>query len=66
MEKVKNKEKSIEGWRKAGIAMGSISALVFKDDIDFKIAVIIGIIAVWGILCQTALDWCKDRRKELK
>ncbi len=43
-----------------GIAMGAITALSLKDTIDFKIAVIIGAIAVVGIICQGILDW---RRK---
>ena len=58
MEKVKNK---IEGFRKLGLGMGSISALIWKGDVvDFKIAVIIGIIAIWGITCQSVLDWRKN------
>ncbi len=43
-----------------GIAMGSITALTLKDTIDFKIAIIIGIIAVFGITCQSILDWRKN------
>lgn len=52
-------QSKIQGWRKMGIAMGSITALSLKDTIDFKIAVIIGIIAVFGIVCQGILDWRK-------
>ena len=41
------KKNKIEGWRKMGVAMGAIAALTtFKDTIHFKIAVIIGIIAI--------------------
>ena len=42
-----------------GIAISAITALTLKADIDFKIAVIIGIIAVFGIACQGILDWRK-------
>lgn len=61
MEEQKSK---IEGWRKMGIAMGAITMLAtFKGTIDFKIAVIIGIIAIVGIVCQTFLDWSKGGGK---
>lgn len=47
----------IEGWRKMGVAMGSIVALTtFKETIHFKIAVIIGIIAIVAIVIQGLLD----------
>lgn len=50
-------KKKIEGWRKMGVAMGSIMALTtFKDTIHFKVAVIIGIIAIVAILTQGYLD----------
>lgn len=44
-----------------GIAMGAITALSLKDTIDFKTAVIIGIIAIVGIICQSFLDWSKKK-----
>ena len=50
----------IEGWRKMGIGIAAISALTLKESLDFKTALIIGIIAVFGICCQTILD----RRKK--
>ena len=57
MEERKN---GIEGWRKMGIGMAAISALTWKgENIDFRIAVIIGIIAIIGIGCQAILDWRK-------
>ena len=56
MEEQKSK---IEGWRKMGIGMGAITALSLKATIDFKIAIIIGVIAVVGIVCQGILDWRK-------
>ena len=60
MEEQKNK---IEGWRKMGIAMGTISALVLIPDVDFKIAIIIGIIALYGITWQGILDYGKRPTK---
>lgn len=51
---IKNK---IVGFRKMGIAMMSIGALVGKPPEDFKIVLVIGIIAVVGIAAQTILDW---------
>ncbi len=47
----------IEGWRKMGVAMGAITALAINSDMDFKVAVIIGTIAIAGIICQGILDW---------
>ena len=47
----------IEGWRKMGVAMGAITALIWKPPEDFRIAVIVGIVAVIGILAQAILDW---------
>lgn len=44
------------GMRKAGIAVGSIGLLVMKDGIDLRLAAIVGVIAVVGIICQTLLD----------
>ena len=56
MEEQKSK---IEGWRKMGIGMGAITALSLNPTIDFKIAVIIGLIAIIGIACQGALDYVR-------
>jgi len=58
MEEQKSK---IEGWRKMGIGMGAITALSLKDAMDFKIAVIIGVIAIVGIVCQGILDYEKKK-----
>lgn len=49
----------VAGWRKMGIAMGAITALIYKPPEDFKVAVIIGIIAALGICAQAFLDWKK-------
>jgi hypothetical protein len=51
-----NTDNKIVGLRKMGIAMGAITALIWKPPTDFKVAVIIGIIAVTGIIAQTWLD----------
>jgi len=51
------KESKIKGWRKMGIIMGAITALVVSPTIDFKVAVIIGILAVIGSINQTILDY---------
>lgn len=56
---MEEQKKKVEGWRKMGIAMGAITALSLKDTIAFEIAVIIGIIAIAGIICQGILDWKK-------
>lgn len=56
MEEQKSK---IEGWRKLGIGMGAITALSLNPTVDFRIAVIIGTIALTGIVCQGILDWIK-------
>ncbi len=56
MEEQKSK---VEGWRKMGIAMGAITALSVQNTVDFKIAIIIGAIAIFGIVCQGILDWRK-------
>ena len=40
-----------------GIGMGAIAALSVQNTVDFKIAAIIGIIAIVGIVCQGILDW---------
>lgn len=54
MEKTKSK---VEGWRKMGIAGAAIGALSVNNGINFRIAVIIGVIAIVGIVCQGVLDW---------
>ena len=51
----------IVGWRKMGIGMGAITALSLNPTIDFKIAVIIGTIAIIGIACQSFLDYEKKK-----
>ncbi|KKL61021.1 hypothetical protein LCGC14_2199490 [marine sediment metagenome] len=53
-------KKGIQGWRKLGIGMGAITALSVNSDVDFKIAVVIGIIAIVGIGAQGILDWRKN------
>ena len=58
MEEQKSK---IEGWRKMGLGMGAITALSLKGTMDFKIAVIIGIIAIVGIIVQGVLDHEKKK-----
>ena len=40
-----------------GIGLGAITALALNPSIDFKIAVIIGIIAIVGSINQTILDY---------
>ncbi|KKM22101.1 hypothetical protein LCGC14_1628760 [marine sediment metagenome] len=55
-----NDKPKIEGWRKMGIGVGAIAALTtFKATMDFKIAVIIGIVAIFGIAVQGVLDYVK-------
>ena len=56
MEEQKSK---IEGWRKMSVAMGTIAALTARPPTNLKIAIIIGVVAVFGIICQTILDWRK-------
>lgn len=51
-----NDKPKIEGWRKMGIGICAITALSLNPTIDFKIAGIIGLIAIIGILCQSVLD----------
>lgn len=51
------KESKIKGWRKVGIIMGAITALIVSPSLDFKVAVIIGILAVIGSINQTILDY---------
>ena len=62
MNSEENKTK-IEGWRKLGIGISAITALSIKGTIDFKIAVIIGIIAIVGIVVQGILD---HEKKEIQ
>ncbi len=54
---MENEKNRVEGWRKLGIAMGAITALSLKNTIDFKTSIIIGVIAIVGIICQCILDW---------
>ena len=46
-----------------GIGMGAITALSLNPTIDFKIAVIIGTIAIIGISWQGILDYGKRPTK---
>ncbi len=46
----------VEGWRKLGIGLGAITVLSTKD-IDPNTALIIGTIAITGIIVQGILDW---------
>jgi hypothetical protein len=55
-----NEKPKIEGWRKLGIGISAITALSIST-IDFKIAVIIAVIAVTGIITQGVLDY--EKRK---
>lgn len=59
MEEQKNK---IKGWRKIGIGVSAITALTVKGSVDFKIAIIIGIIAIVGIIVQGVLDYAKKEK----
>ena len=54
-------KKKIEGWRKMGIAMGTITALSLNPTIDFKIAIIIGVIAIYGISWHGVIDYAKKK-----
>ena len=58
MEEQKSK---IKGWRKLGTAVGAITALSLNPTIDFKIAAIIGFIALAEIVCQGILDYGRNR-----
>ena len=60
---MEEEKKKAEGWRKMGIGMSAIAALSLTSTIDFKIAVIIGIIAIVGIVCQGILDYGKRPTK---
>ena len=61
MTGTEEQKSKIEGWRKMGLGMGAITALSLKDTMDFKIAVIIGIIAIVGIIVQGVLDHEKKK-----
>lgn len=54
-----NEKPKIEGWRKLGIGISGIMALSLNPTMDFKIAVIIGLIAIVGIMVQGGLDYVK-------
>lgn len=56
-------KKKIEGWRKMGLGLGAITALSLNPTIDFKIAVIIGVIAIFGISWQGILDYGTKPKK---
>ena len=58
---MEEQKKKIEGWRKIGIGVSAITALSIKGEVDFKIAVIIGIIAIVGIVTQGVLDYEKKK-----
>lgn len=58
---MEEQKKKTEGWRKLGIGISAITALSIKATIDFKIAVIIGIIAIVGIITQGVLDYEKKK-----
>ncbi len=51
-----DKKNIVVGWRKLGIAGCAMGALCCKPPADFKVAVIIGVVAIVGIICQTYLD----------
>ena len=59
MNGTEEQKTKIEGWRKLGIGISAITALSIKGTIDFKIAVIIGTIAIVGIAVQGVLDYAK-------
>ena len=54
-------KKKIEGWRKVGIGVSAITALSVAT-IDFKVSVIIGVIAIVGIITQGILDGKKPTK----
>ena len=58
---MEEQKKKIEGWRKIGNGVSAITALSIKGEVDFKIAVIIGIIAIVGIITQGVLDYEKKK-----
>lgn len=53
------------GWRKLGIGVTGITALSVST-VEFKIAVIIGLITVIGIITQGVLDYRKNILGETK
>lgn len=59
-----NQKSKIEGWRKMGLGMCAITALSLKETIEFKIAIIIGIIAIVGMLCLLMEKLWKKTDKE--
>ncbi len=48
-------EEKIKGLKKMGLGISAITALVVKVP-EFDIAILITIIAITGILCQSILD----------
>ena len=58
-----NEKPKIEGWRKMGIGMGAITALSLNPEVDFKIAIIIGAIAVIGMSWYGIIDYEKKPPK---
>ena len=57
--------KHIEGFRKLGIAGSAIIGLLWKSPSDIRIAIIVGIIAVVGIVSQAVLDFKQsDKQKK--
>lgn len=56
-------KKKIEGWRKVGIGVSAITALSVAT-IDFKVSVIIGLIAIVGIITQGVLDGKKPTKND--
>ncbi len=59
----KEKEDKTKSWRKMGIGLGGIAALSLNPSINFKIAVIIGVITLAGIAAQGILDYGKKPPK---
>jgi len=54
-------EKAITaGWKKMGIGICAITALSVKDTVEFRIAIIIGVIAIIGIVTQGILDYRRN------
>jgi hypothetical protein len=58
---MEEQKKKIEGWRKIGIGVSAITALSVAT-IDFKVSVIIGVIAIVGIITQGVLDGKKPTK----
>ena len=55
-----NEKPKVEGWRKLGIGATAIVFLATAA-IEFKIALIIGTVAIVGIICQSVLDYGKEK-----